>query len=83
MRCFASKGDMLVHLERCMYAKDIDDPVIFETIDEAVKEGYEIPSCCDGIRERLFNIGFVIKGPKADTVFHSEKHYFPDRIDTT
>ena len=78
MNCIGSKDDKIIHLDKCIHSSKIKNPVKFETLEEAFKQGFTLSSCCNDMRNRLFNKGFVIKGPKANTVFHSKKYYYPE-----
>ena len=68
----------VVHLEKCMHVSEIKNPIEFETLKEAIQQGFELLECCDGMRKRLFEKGFVISGPKMDTEIFSREVYYPE-----
>ena len=80
MRCFGSDCDKLLHFEKCIHSSKIKNSIEFETLEEAIKQGFKLSSCCIEMRKRLFYKGFVIKGPKAEIVFYSKKVYYPEDV---
>ena len=77
MNVIVSHQDGLIHFKQCMNADDSEDSLLFESLKEALAQGFELSTCCDAMRKRLFDKGFVIKGPGGNTEFYSERDYYP------